>query len=255
MPDENKPQREGGRKRIHHAIVAAVIVALGGVLAALVGLFNSGSKNVANGSGNAQGNSGTVVQGNSGTTIVGSSHVTIGRQESAFDAANGVAIENLAGDYTVGNGPPKWNRYLKPSGVMYAMINNRSHRKISSLSLTIFPEGGAMTGTPLLEVRADKLFPRQNANAILRTAGDAPPQRIRLCLSWESETPGQFITLLVSADRGAPVLTPTESFYVHVPFRYQLETPDAVFRSASKGNCTQQHPIDKVDISDSHIYR
>lgn len=101
---DKAPEKKEEPRGMHHAVLAAIIVAAGAVLAAFVGLIHKGGssdtapKNAITGNGN--------VQGNTGTTIVGSSNVTVERQESKFDVKNGISIENFTGDYTVGSSPP-----------------------------------------------------------------------------------------------------------------------------------------------------
>jgi hypothetical protein len=230
-------------------IWSAVITVIGGIIVAWIGLHRPSDSNAA---------SRTTIDRSTfhGQTNIDSTVINNGFTESKFDRDNGVKITGFFGSYTAGTKVPEWNPRPPQKGKFGLFVINESNRNIKALQLLVFPEGVPMTGRPMGVLQADDFPPKFHLRTDIPLAGMAPPPKtILLCLTYESETPGQFLTFLLSAVVDIPAAeSDTNNYYHSSQFQYQIRKTEAAFKSSIPGNCTQQGETAKIDISDSRIF-
>lgn len=237
-------------KKAQVSLWAAAVAAVATIVAAIItGHQRSPTMSFDISAAGASGAQVNNVQGNSGTAILGSPGATVvlGRQGHTDFVKNNDFHMILGGTYATGKSPPNQRQNVNH---MTIVLSNLSIRRIEQVRLAIYPDEEELRSSPIGETQPLTLGSHEVANLTLDTKG-APPDRIRLCLNFAAQNPGDYLIVFVSAARqGAQsgfsmVGVPYKTFL----YQYHLEGDFDFYKSDMSGDCALRGHAEKLNVS------
>ncbi|AQH03895.1 hypothetical protein A9R05_33450 (plasmid) [Burkholderia sp. KK1] len=258
---DDKSERPSDTKP-HYALIGTCITAVAGIIAAVIALHKSPESPTTAVTVSGQGN----FSGNSAPTVIGSQDVHIDRHDvhglqiSEFDKTFGVKVAAATGTYVV-DAPPteKTHRARVPTGYkshFSIVLYNAAEHDINSLRLAVYPDGASPDQKPLGELDKSKFGYKGLAQVdIPLAASQVPPETLHLCLTFQTQDAGQYVTFLLHAEQDDLMNNvPVDPRTRLKTFQYRVFYTDDAFKSTEPGNCTKHGPVQEIDLADSHIY-
>ncbi len=234
-------------------ILVAIIGAIATIVAAVIGWMSHSAEPSAQNSGahttTITGDNNSTVTGNDNSTISNSPGATIGEVLSPFDTQNAVMIGTGYGTYIMGD-PPSW---MHKDNVAWFMIgfSNSSHRELKNVSFSMFTDKN-LDEKPALYFTADAVNTHDYEQKKFIFDENRPlPQSVTLCVSFDGETPQQYINIVHYAVRRD---SPPGHLPAAINYSYKFVGKYTIFTSDRPNDCARKGETHDVDLSKSRFY-